>query len=194
MSTEREFGDPQTVELVLDRLCRTFEIPRGDAKTIEEFENRLRARVEIALQTERHTGAVQTAVLRGMEAPPKRAVFDAYPESPSLAEALSAEGAVKLLKDNIPLDLLVSAPSSLQILEECLILARFLMGKNKAYGDSALKPVRYFSTADEVEQIRVRMDDKLSRMLRGHSAGENPAEDFVGYYILLQIAEKRGET
>lgn len=38
-----------------------------------------------------------------------------------------------------------------------------LLAKNAAYGNSALEPVRIFSKADPTEQIRVRIDDKLSR-------------------------------
>jgi hypothetical protein len=81
--------------------------------------------------------------------------------------------------------------SSFDILEVCLDLAAFLMEKNAAYGDSALDPVRVISTADPAEQIRVRIDDKLSRLLRGKAAGEDALKDLVGYWILLKVAEKR---
>ena len=40
-----------------------------------------------------------------------------------------------------------------QVLQE---LREFLIAKNKAYGNSALKPVRVFSKASPVEQILVR--------------------------------------
>lgn len=59
-----------------------------------------------------------------------------------------------------------------------------LESKNKAYGNSAFNPVRIFSKADTIEQINVRMDDKLSRMARGLSAGEDPELDLLGYLIL----------
>jgi len=91
---------------------------------------------------------------------------------------------------NAILDL--GAPSAEEIIEQCLVLARFLTEKNKAYGDSALDPVRILSKADVAEQIRIRMDDKLSRLVRGELAGEDAVQDLVGYYILLKIAEKRG--
>src|SRR5699024_5513635 len=42
-----------------------------------------------------------------------------------------------------------------------------LLAKNAAYGNSALDPVRIFSKADTAEQLRVRIDDKISRMKRG---------------------------
>ncbi len=84
----------------------------------------------------------------------------------------------------------IAPPSGFEILRECLTLAEFLYGKNKAYGDSALKPVRVMSTCSDAEQIRVRMDDKLSRMIKGQAAGEDVVQDFVGYWILLKIMER----
>lgn len=46
-------------------------------------------------------------------------------------------------------------------------LRAFLMSKNQAYGDSALNPVRVFSKSGSTEQLRVRIDDKISRLMRG---------------------------
>lgn len=65
-----------------------------------------------------------------------------------------------------------------------------LMVKNAAYGDSALSPVRVFSRADRVEQLRVRLDDKLSRLARGSAAGEDTVLDILGYLVLLRVAER----
>lgn len=62
-----------------------------------------------------------------------------------------------------------------------------LIEKNEAYGNSALDPVRVFSRADVGEQIRVRIDDKISRMVRGKAA----AKDLIGYVVLLRIHENR---
>jgi uncharacterized protein len=75
-----------------------------------------------------------------------------------------------------------------QISEACNSIKRLLLRKNAAYGDSALSPVRIFSTADPTEQLRVRIDDKLSRVARGHAAGEDVVRDLIGYLLLLQIA------
>jgi len=66
-----------------------------------------------------------------------------------------------------------------------------LLEKNRAYGDAALNPVRIFSKASSVEQILVRMDDKLSRIMRGQGDNEDSVRDFLGYVVLLRIAEKR---
>lgn len=75
-----------------------------------------------------------------------------------------------------------------------IVLAKvreLLIQKNAAYGDSALNPVRIFSKADRVEQMRVRIDDKLSRLARGEAAGEDVLQDLLGYLVLLEIAEMR---
>ena len=53
------------------------------------------------------------------------------------------------------------------IVEERRRLEAMLLAKNEAYGNSAIDPLRIFSRADPVEQIRVRIDDKLSRLARG---------------------------
>ncbi len=69
-------------------------------------------------------------------------------------------------------------------------LAQMLVSKNKKYGNSALKPSRIFSDADAVEQIKVRIDDKLSRMMTGTKDNEDTVMDLMGYLVLLRIAEK----
>lgn len=66
-----------------------------------------------------------------------------------------------------------------------------LLAKNAAYGDSALNPVRIFSTASLKEQLLVRLDDKASRLMRGSNAGEDVAADMLGYFVLVLIADKR---
>ena len=77
-----------------------------------------------------------------------------------------------------------------RIAEECDALKAMLLAKNKAYGSSGLSPVRIFAKSDTVEQIRVRIDDKLSRLMRGSAAGEDVVLDLLGYLILLRIATK----
>jgi hypothetical protein len=73
----------------------------------------------------------------------------------------------------------------------CDEIKAMLIAKNKSYGDSALNPVRIFSTSDSVEQLHVRIDDKLSRITRGGSfIGDNDIDDLIGYLILLKIARE----
>ena len=82
-----------------------------------------------------------------------------------------------------------TAPSGLRILEQCLKTAKMLVDKNISYGDSALTPIRVFSKADNLEQIKVRIDDKLNRIVNSSSyPGDNDIDDLIGYLILLKIA------
>ena len=83
------------------------------------------------------------------------------------------------------------ADAQRMIQAECREVERILLAKNAAYGNSALQPVRIFSKADAIEQIRVRIDDKLSRIARGQAAGEDVTLDLIGYLVLLRVAEKR---
>jgi hypothetical protein len=75
------------------------------------------------------------------------------------------------------------------IIKHCDDIKEMLLAKNQAYGNAALDPVRIFSKADPAEQLRVRIDDKLSRLCRGQAAGEDVIKDLIGYLHLLQIAE-----
>jgi hypothetical protein len=73
-------------------------------------------------------------------------------------------------------------------------IEEMLIAKNRAYGDSALEPVRVFSKTDTIEQLYVRIDDKLSRVQRGHEyPGDDTIFDLVGYLVLLLIAKERDE-
>lgn len=70
-------------------------------------------------------------------------------------------------------------------------IADLLIAKNKAYGDSALNPVRIFSQASRIEQLNVRIDDKISRIQRGTDYGdEDTVRDLIGYLVLRLIAEE----
>lgn len=68
-------------------------------------------------------------------------------------------------------------------------IADLLISKNKQYANSALDPIRVFSKADRMEQLRVRADDKLSRIRNGDTS-EDALTDLAGYIILLKIAEE----
>ena len=73
--------------------------------------------------------------------------------------------------------------------DELLKMRTLLIEKNLAYGNSALDPIRCFSKASPLEQIHVRMDDNLSRMMKGQAAGEDCPKDLVGYWFLEQICK-----
>ena len=83
------------------------------------------------------------------------------------------------------------APSGNKILDQCLEVAEMLIKKNISYGDSALNPMRLFAKSDSVEQLKVRIDDKLNRISNAQGfAGDNDIDDLIGYLILLKIANK----
>ena len=76
------------------------------------------------------------------------------------------------------------------IAEECDNIKEILLEKNRKYGDSAINPCRIFSKADPLEQINVRLDDKLSRIMSGQDdEDEDPELDIIGYLILKRIAK-----
>ena len=79
-----------------------------------------------------------------------------------------------------------------QQLDEVLLeLRTMLLEKNRKYGNSALNPTRIFSKASNVEQIKVRIDDKLSRMQnQQNDEDEDITQDLIGYLIILKIANK----
>ena len=76
----------------------------------------------------------------------------------------------------------------------CDEIKEMLLAKNRAYGNSALAPLRIFSRADPVEQLNVRIDDKLSRIARGREfAGDDTELDLIGYLVLRRVAARIGK-
>jgi hypothetical protein len=76
----------------------------------------------------------------------------------------------------------------------CDQIKELLLEKNKKYGDSALDPSRIFSKADPIEQLLVRIDDKLNRIQKGAGLlanDEDIIQDLIGYLVLLKIAIAR---
>ena len=88
--------------------------------------------------------------------------------------------------------LTVGTSAGREIYDSCHEIAHMLIKKNIAYGNSALEPVRVFSRADAREQLHVRIDDKLSRIMKGTSyVGDNDIDDLIGYLVLLKIAKAK---
>ena len=78
------------------------------------------------------------------------------------------------------------------IQEVCDEIKALLLEKNRAYGNSAADPVRIFSKADVIEQINVRLDDKLSRIARGAEyPGDDTELDLIGYLILKRAIQRK---
>lgn len=85
-----------------------------------------------------------------------------------------------------------SKPDIQQIIrDECDAIRDLLIEKNMSYGSAFSDPVRIFSKVDPVQQINVRIDDKLSRIMRGHEYGTEDTElDLIGYLILKRVLSK----
>lgn len=74
------------------------------------------------------------------------------------------------------------------IQKKCDELKEFLLDKNRKYGDSALHPIRVLSKSSQTEQILVRMDDKLNRIMNEQTdEDEDVIKDLVGYGILYLV-------
>lgn len=80
------------------------------------------------------------------------------------------------------------------IIQVCDRIKNLLLSKNEKYGDAALNPTRIMSKANAVEQILIRIDDKLNRINKGAgllASDEDVVQDLAGYFILLIIALER---
>lgn len=77
------------------------------------------------------------------------------------------------------------------ITDVCSEICKLLMEKNRKYGNSALEPKRIFSKSDTLEQLNVRIDDKLSRIAnRQNDEDEDVELDLIGYLILKRVAKR----
>lgn len=73
----------------------------------------------------------------------------------------------------------------------CEEIKEMLLAKNRKYGNSALEPLRIFSKAETLEQINVRIDDKLSRVKSAQADEDEDVElDLIGYLILKRVAKR----
>lgn len=74
----------------------------------------------------------------------------------------------------------------------CNELKELLIEKNNSYGNSVAEPVRIFAkNVNTLDQIDVRIDDKLSRLMRGKEyADEDTVKDLAGYLILRMAVER----
>ena len=78
------------------------------------------------------------------------------------------------------------------IRRQCHEIGEFLVEKNQAYGNSAFEPMGIFSDLTADQQVRVRIDDKLSRLARGQQySQEDTILDLVGYLVILRVIQER---
>jgi hypothetical protein len=68
-------------------------------------------------------------------------------------------------------------------------LKDLVLEKNRRYGDSALTPRRVFSRLDAAEGVKVRIDDKISRITNNDGEPrKNDVADLMGYLALLAVS------
>ena len=78
-----------------------------------------------------------------------------------------------------------------EVMNELKVL---LIKKNEQYGDSVLEPIRIFSKASIDEQVKVRIDDKINRLLQGDDSlesDEDVIKDLIGYLVLFLLHMRR---
>ena len=76
------------------------------------------------------------------------------------------------------------------IISECDSIKELLLQKNDAYGSSFRYPINIFSKTEALEQIKVRIDDKLNRISKGKNLDkvqEDTVLDLIGYLILMRV-------
>ena len=81
--------------------------------------------------------------------------------------------------------------SEMKISGVCDDIKELLIHKNRKYGNSALQPNRIFSKCSATEQLLVRIDDKLNRIMKGAGLlanDEDVVNDLIGYLVLLKIS------
>ena len=81
--------------------------------------------------------------------------------------------------------------TELKISVVCDDIKELLIHKNRKYGNSALQPNRIFSKCSATEQLLVRIDDKLNRIMKGAgllATDEDVVNDLIGYLVLLKIS------
>ena len=69
----------------------------------------------------------------------------------------------------------------------CESVKNVLLEKNRRYGNSALEPVKVFSKTNSEEAIKIRLDDKISRVKNSEELRKNDVFDMIGYLTLLSV-------
>lgn len=75
-----------------------------------------------------------------------------------------------------------------KIVEICDGMKDLLLYKNQKYGDSALSPKRIFYKGDSADSIKIRLDDKLGRVINCNETRINDVADIIGYCTLLLVS------
>ncbi len=147
------------------------------------------ATIDVPTQPREHLNGHSTAVTAAQIA---EAINDPQPTAPpelaARVEELEAAEALAIIGGKMSLENVRGL-----ITQECRAIETMLLDKNRKYGNSALEPRRVFSKASPVEQIKVRIDDKISRLdTVGMTADEDTVADLIGYLVLMRVAHRLG--
>jgi hypothetical protein len=81
------------------------------------------------------------------------------------------------------------------IIDECEFIKQHLLTKNRAYGNSFAEPVQILAKSSPSEQLNVRIDDKIKRLLSRDTEAkrkikEDTVLDLIGYLILKRVLSR----
>jgi hypothetical protein len=69
-------------------------------------------------------------------------------------------------------------------------MCHLLIEKNRMYGDAALSPKSIFSKLPAGEAIKIRLDDKLGRIMANEGEPrKNDFADLIGYLVLFCVSQ-----
>jgi hypothetical protein len=69
-------------------------------------------------------------------------------------------------------------------------MRELVLEKNRRYENAALAPKQVFSKIDPGESIKIRIDDKLSRIRNSRGViRKNDVADLIGYLALLSVSQ-----
>ena len=77
-----------------------------------------------------------------------------------------------------------------RIKTECARLAKVLIKKNINYNNSVFSPINVFSDLNPMEAVKIRLDDKLKRIMArktGVVDDEDAFFDLMGYLLCYQV-------
>jgi len=111
-------------------------------------------------------------------------LIDAKNESSALTELLWDEGG----KWDVLTSLAKEAPAGSEILFAGLDVVEMLLEKNISYSNSAMDPLNVLSNATPEDQIKMHIDNKLTRLkYQKEFQNEDSLKDLAGYVILLMV-------
>ena len=177
--------DGSNIGIGIEGLCYVWACPSETLTTLVDTWNKLQGK----------------PIKETKEEPPKETSLDimgrnalALPQQAKTIDELEAEAdrglsqpedVQKLKEANVLTD------AQKAIAEVCDEIKELLLEKNRKYGNSALNPCRIFARSDRLEQIRVRIDDKLNRIKNEQSdEDEDVVKDLIGYLVLFMVARR----